>query len=74
MKLTDIQPRMAILPKEKRTCFANNGDAHIAIITEQMASLIECQVGEVRLLKGIEGRTGGFGLRILKVTQEGKSS
>ncbi len=60
---------MALLPLspvEKRTVFAPNGDSDMGAVTAELAAHIGCQAGPIRLLRGIEGRTGGFGLAHIK--------
>lgn len=51
----------APLPVEKRTVFGPSGRGDLAFISDAMAVEIGCKVGTVKLLKGVEGRNGGYG-------------
>jgi hypothetical protein len=53
---------MSLIPVEKRTVFAPNGDSDMGVVTTEIAATIGCRAGSIRLLRGIEGRAGGFGL------------
>ena len=50
------------LPKEKRTVFDSAGRGDLGLLPADIARDIGCCAGPIRLLRGVEGRTGGFGL------------
>jgi hypothetical protein len=56
------QPRTPILPFAKRTVTDKRGNGDLGVITNEIALAIKCNPAVIRLLNGVEGRTGGFGL------------
>lgn len=54
------------LPFEKRTVFDGRGGGDLGQVTTAIADVIGCRVGPIRLLNGVQGRTGGFGLAHLE--------
>lgn len=56
-----VEKKLKILPVEKRTVSGASGKMDLCVITDEMAAIVRCKAGVVRLLKGVEGRNGGFG-------------
>lgn len=52
---------LTLLPYEKRTVFTSSGIGELGFITEEIAAEINVSAGPIKLLNGVEGRTGGFG-------------
>lgn len=59
----------APLPKEKRTVFLRNGLGELGEVPEDVAAAIGINAGVIKLLHGVEGRTGGFGLAHIESKQ-----
>lgn len=52
----------APLPVEKRTVFDSAGRGDLGHLTVAISGNLRCKAGPIRLLRGVEGRSGGFGL------------
>jgi hypothetical protein len=50
-----------LLPKEKRTAFDALGRGVEATLLDEWEHLVGDAIGPIKLLNGVEGRTGGFG-------------
>ncbi|TIL27433.1 hypothetical protein [Mesorhizobium sp.] len=66
--MTQAAPILAV---EKRTVYDGAGRADLGHVTANVASAINCNAGPIRLLRGIQGRNGGFGLAHIE-TYEGR--
>jgi hypothetical protein len=58
------------LPKEKRTAFDANGKSAEGVLPEELTRSGQCHDGTIKLLTGVEGRTGGFGLAHVEAKPE----
>jgi hypothetical protein len=52
----------APLPVEKRTVFDASGRGDLGHLPATISETLSCSAGPIRLLRGVEGRSGGFGL------------
>jgi hypothetical protein len=52
----------APLPVEKRTVFDSLGRGDLGDVPATISKTLRCKAGPIRLLRGVEGRSGGFGL------------
>ncbi len=50
-----------LTPAEKRTVFDAKGRGELGVISDNIAEAVGCNSGPIKLLRGVEGRTGGFG-------------
>ncbi|MGC0052204.1 hypothetical protein ACNSPG_03945 [Brucella pituitosa] len=57
------------LPKEKRTVFTRNGNGDLGIVSPEAAQAASIHPGFIKLLHGVEGRNGGFGLAHIESKQ-----
>jgi hypothetical protein len=58
-----LYPPVKILPPEKRTAFDALGRPVEGVINPEVAEKLGCVAGSVKLLNGVQGHSGGFGLR-----------
>lgn len=59
-----------MLPFEKRTVFDNRGNGDRGALPEDIADPLGVPAGPIRLLNGVEGRHGGFGLAHIQARRE----
>lgn len=59
-----------IIPVEKRTVFSNSGKADLCEIPDGLFEACECVEGPIRLLNGVEGNSGGFGLAHIEAHEQ----
>jgi hypothetical protein len=58
----EMRPTLPIFPREKRTAFDALGRSVECELLPDWEVLVGARLGPVKLLNGVEGRTGGFGL------------
>jgi hypothetical protein len=54
-------PKPYVLPVEKRSALDHLGRRAEGVISPELAQILGCRAGPVRLLNGVQGHTGGFG-------------
>jgi hypothetical protein len=59
--MTLFYPKFSVLPVEKRSALDHLGRRVEGSVSAELAKILGCRAGPVRLLNGVQGHTGGFG-------------
>lgn len=66
----EMRPILPIIPREKRTAFDALGRSVECELLRDWEVLVGARLGPIKLLNGVEGRTGGFGLEHIQAKPE----